>query len=252
MKFLIPSNLFTAIFALNLPQAYKETIETKPASIIVNDIENGSAELGLIPSLDLINHKDLFVSKNVAISFDGDISNSYLYFKPNQNNFSTIKLQGDVTSNEVILSKILFKERFGSEVEIVLDTDDIEIKKNNYLLCGNINFEKKYFNKGVSFSDQVAEMINYPYSQYLLVSKNEDILKQINSELKDFDKVIEDNIEDNLSKIRFDKDIQSFIIEEFNSVYYEMTQNEVDGLLDLLKQPYFYGMIEEIPELKLI
>lgn len=252
MKIQIPSNIFTAIFALNLPEKYRQSVETKPSSVIVKEIEEGKADVGLIPSLDLINHKELFISKKIAISFDGDLSNSYLYFKPNQNNFDSVKLQGDVTTNEVILSKILFKERFNSEVEIILDTDEIDFDNHNYLLCGNINLEKEYFDKGISFSDQVAAMINYPYTQYLLASKDQNMISQLNDDIKDLDKIIEDNLEENLSKIRFGNKVDDFLKTEFNSVYFEMTQNEVDGFTDLLRQPYYHTMIEDIFEIKFV
>ncbi len=252
MKIQIPSNIFTAIFALNLPDKYRQSVETRPSSVIVKEIEEGKAEAGLIPSLDLINHKELLVSKKIAVSFDGDLSNSYLYFKPNQNSFDTIKLQGDVTTNEVILSKILFRERFNSDVKIVLDTEEVNFENQNYLLCGNINLEKEYFDKGISFSDQIAEMINYPYTQYLLASRDENLIAKLNDDLKDLDKIIEDNLEENLSKIRFGKKVDDFLKREFNSVYYEMTQNEVDGFSDLLRQPYYHTMIEEIFEIKFV
>ena len=37
--------------------------------------------IGLIPSLDLLSFKDLFISSEIGISFNALLSNSYIHFK---------------------------------------------------------------------------------------------------------------------------------------------------------------------------
>ncbi|KAB2844186.1 MAG: hypothetical protein F9K45_05190, partial [Melioribacteraceae bacterium] len=114
MKVVIPQNIYAAIFAINLPGEIKNNIKVTASSLIANEIEKGNSDIGLMPTFDLINHKDFFVSGKAALSFDGILSNTYFYFVPGTEKISEIFLRGDISSNEIILSKILFSERFNS------------------------------------------------------------------------------------------------------------------------------------------
>jgi predicted solute-binding protein len=220
--------------------------------MISKELEEGVIDIALIPALDLLNHKELFVSKKIALSFDGELSNSYLYFKPDINNFERVYLAGDVSSNEAILVKILFAERYNSKVEVTLESKDLDLKSHNYLLCGNENFESRYFNRGVSFSDQIASMIDYPYTNYVLAARDEDAIDNFVKTLPELDKYIEDNLKSFLGKLNYSPEITEFVNEEFSSIYYELTSNEIDGLTELFKLPYYHGIAEEMIDIKLV
>ena len=48
------------------------------------------------------------------------------------------------------------------------------------------------------------------------------------------------------------KELKSLLKENFNSVYFNLTDNEIAGLHELLKLPFYHGMTEEICELKFV
>lgn len=250
MKLIVPRNIYSAIFTLSLPDETKESIKVESSSLIIRELKNGGADIGLIPSVDLLKHNDLFISKKIGISFDGLLSNSYLHLIPETSTFSDIYLNGDVTSNEIVLSKILFKERFNSDVVIHLDSNQPEFGEKNYLIVGNNNLLDKCFAKGISFSDQIAEIIDRPYVNFVLASPDQNKLKKFTEEMENWDKKIEDNLENYLKKIDEKEEVSEFIRLNFNSAYFEITENEVDALNDLLKLPFYHGMIDEIVELK--
>ena len=251
MKLIIPKNIYSALFALSLPDDLKESIVVESSSLIVREIKNGNAEIGLIPSFDLLKHNDLFVSKKIGISFDGLLSNSYLHLIPESSTFSDVYLNGDVSSNEIVLTNVLFKERFNSDVTIHLDSNPLELNKKNYLVVGKDNYQEN-FDRGISFADQIAEILDRPYVNFVLVSADKNKLEMFTKKMENWDKKIEDNLEKYLEKIDLPEESSEFIQSNFNSAYFEMTENEIEGLHDLLKLPFYHGMIEEIVELKWI
>ncbi|MDP4175735.1 MAG: hypothetical protein Q8933_17290, partial [Bacteroidota bacterium] len=194
MKIVFPKNIFTSILLAAMPEQLKSSVTFKDAPIISQEIEKNNADLALMPSLDLIKHPDLLVSSKIALSFDGSLSNTYLYFMPNQNKFTDIYLNGDISSNEIILSKILFNEKYGSDVQIHLDTNKLEKIDKNYLLAGDINLINNRYTNGMSFADEISEMMFLPYVNYVAVSKNREALESFNKSLKGMDAIIEDNI----------------------------------------------------------
>ena len=80
MKLIMPKNVFSAILKTALPQKYQIDILYQESSLICKSLEYNTSAIALIPSLELINNRNLFVSKKIALSFDGMLSNSYFYF----------------------------------------------------------------------------------------------------------------------------------------------------------------------------
>lgn len=250
MRILIPQNIYSAIFAMSLPDEMKKNIEVKPSSVICTELEKDSNAIGLMPSLDLFKHKELFVSSKLAISFDGVLSNTYIYFEPDQLDFKDLFLRGDVSTNEIILSKLLFSEKYSREVNVVLDTKDVDFDNNNYIIVGNENLDYSPIDRGMSFADQIASLIDYPYVNFVFASKSEGNILELENSIPGLDKKIEDNIEKYLSKIELKDNLYDSIVADLNSVYFEMTENEKEALVELIKIPFYRGIFDEIIELK--
>jgi len=250
MKLIIPQNIYSAIFAMSLPDELKKNIEVKPSSIICNELEKDSNAIGLMPSMDIYKHKDLFVSSKLGISFDGVLSNTYIYFEPEQLSFNDLFLRGDVSTNEIILSKILFTEKYAQDVNIVLDTSPVDFDNRNYIVVGNENLDFNPIDKGMSFADQIASLIEYPYVNFVIASKNQGNIIELEHTLTSLDKKIEDNIEKYLSKIDISDNLYDSIVAELNSVYFEITENEKEALYELIKLPFYKGIFEEIIDVK--
>lgn len=252
MKILIPQNIYSAIFAMSLPGEFKNFIEVRPSSVISNELETDDDAVGLMPSMDLYKHKELFVSGQMGLSFDGVLSNAYIYFQPDQVAFKNLMMRGDVSTNEMILSKILFTERYAQDVTLVLDTAPVDFENKNYIIVGNENLDHKPFDRGMSFADQIAALIDYPYVNFVLASKQQGNLIEFGNSVKSLDKRIEDNIENYLSKIELQDELYDGIVSELNSVYFEVTENEREALTEMIKLPFYKGIYEDIIDIKFV
>lgn len=235
-----------------LPQELKDSLIFREASVLSTELESGNADLALVPSCDLIKHPHFLVSSKVAISFDGLLSNAFFYFMPDQNKFSDVYMHGDISTNEIILSKILFKEKYSTDVQIHLDTARIAAGSKNYLIIGDTNLEHGLFNSGMSLSDEVSEMLFMPYVNFVAVAKEASYLEELHRALHDTDVLIEDNLDKLLKPFQIDEAAKEVIKSNFNSVYFEMTASEVDALKELLQLPYFHGITDDMVELKFV
>lgn len=255
MKIFIPQNYFAALWGLMLKDEHKTLLSIKPASMINQIVETSdeSDDLFLLPSLSLIKNKELFISKNFGIAFDGLLSNSYLYLRSDIQTFDSILLRGDVSMNEILLAKILFLEKYDSEIEIKLDTAAKSDKtKNDYLIVGNENLESDFVNTGISFADQIASMINFPYVEYVLASRSEESIVTFNESYPAMDELVEEDIDKLLKKMNMTEEITEFIKMNLDSLYFDLSNTEIDALGELLRLPFYHGITEEISELKLV
>jgi hypothetical protein len=80
MNIYFPQNLFTRLIYDSLPDDLKKDVLFRPSSIITKDIIDSNDSAALIPVMDLIKNKDLFISRSFGISFEGSLNPSYIYF----------------------------------------------------------------------------------------------------------------------------------------------------------------------------
>lgn len=251
MIFGIPQNIFAAIFAFSLNDTYKNSIKGAPSATLAAKAEADVYDLVLMPSFDLLSHKELFVSSKAGISFDGEISNSYLYFRES-GAVDSFYMYGDVSSNEIILSKLVFSEKIRKDVEVTIETGTPDYESKNYIVCGNANFEDDLYKSGLSFADQVADLIDAPYVNYVVASKKKEVIEEFNKSLSALDKKIEDNIEKYLVSAGIDESLKSFIGNRLNQIYFEITENEKEGLSEMIRLPFYKGIVKDIVEVKFV
>lgn len=252
MKLLLPDNIFAKVFSLLIPGVKEEDIIYTGSAVISKELNEGKGDIALIPSLDLLNHNDFFVSSKAAVSFDGILSNSNFYFLKQIRLVKELYLRGDVSKNDVILSKIIFSEQFDSSVEVFLDSKPFELNSRNYLICGDDNFAGAIYEAGLSLSDQISDIMETPYVNFVLVSKNEELLKEFTSKLEGLDKYLDENFDEIAAKLNYHQSIIDYLKENLNSIYFDMTEVEKKALADLIRLPYFTGIVEDIIEIKLV
>ncbi len=248
MKLFAPKNIFTSLLVSVLPEDIQPIY--KSSSLLSKELEINTTSVALIPSLDIIKNRNLFVSNKIAISFDGLLSNSYLYFAENKKDIEKVFLKGDVSLNEIFLSKILFDEKFASNVELSLETSETVDNKKDYILVGDDNFYSNNFKRGMSFAEEIADILELPYVNFVLASPDREALQNFERAISSLDDKIEDEIQKILNSLAFSEDFNSFIVANLNSVYYQMTENEVDALSELIKLVYYYGIIDDVFDVK--
>ena len=254
MNILIPQNFYAGLWALMLNDEHKSKLIIKPASLLNQEVENSDEnDIFLLPSLSVYKNKDLFISKRFCMAFDGLLSNSYLYLREGIQTFDSILLRGDVSINEIFLSKILFLEKYDSEIEIKLDTSEkFDLEKNDYLIVGNENIEADFVNNGISFADEINTLLNYPYVDFILASKSKESLEEFHGSYEKLEERLEDEIDVLLQKMKLDEPVSDFIKMNLNSLYFELTENEISALNEMCRLPFYHGMTEDITDLKFI
>ena len=252
MKLILPQNIFAVILKTMLPQQYQTEIMYQESSLICKDLEYNTSAIALIPSLELVNHRKLFVSKKIALSFDGMLSNSYFYFIKGEKEFQKIYLRGDISLNEILLAKILFAEKFSSQIEIALDTNKNPEKVRDYIIAGDENFHSWDYSSAISLADEVSEMIGLPYVNFVFASQDKDALEEFNEQIIPIDEGIDSEITSIVKGLTVSENVKIFIIENLGSVYFDMTDNEENAVNELIKLIFYHGIIDDIFDVNFI
>jgi len=250
-KLYLPRNIFSKIFATEIQSKTEINVEFLHSSLIARRLIEDQNSIGLMPSLDLLTNKDLFVSSRIGITFDALLSNSYIHFKEEQKTIEEIFLKGEVSSNEVILSKILFKEFYGITVKTTLLSQEPPDFDENILIVGDENFEREMFLNGLSFSEEVIEMIGAPYVNFVLAGLSEDIVKNFNSE---YDDVFKNGHKENFSQLlpELPQTSLDFISVNIQHVIFDFDEQDLEAIKLLLQMPYYHGLLKEMIEVKFV
>jgi len=248
-KFYLPNNIFSRILLSEIEDKSNVDLDFLPSSIIAKELSNYKNSVGFIPSMDLITHKDLFVSAEIGISFNALLSSSYIYFKEEQESIDELFLKGDVTSNEIILSRILFKEFYDVEIKTILLNREVTDFNNNILISGDENFEKELFLNGLSFSEEIIELINAPYVNFVLASNSDEILKDFTSKYKNsFRNGHLDNYNNPFPN--FPQTSLDFISVNIQHLVFDLEEQDLEGIKLLLQIPYYHGIIKDMIDIK--
>jgi hypothetical protein len=251
MKIISPDNYFARLFFHNFEKEIKDSILYSASSLIMVELLNEDNTIALIPNTDLIKNKDIYISKSFGLSFEGGISNSYIYYGSESKNITEINLSGDVSSCEVVLAKILFKELYNTELKIVLSTSTGMEPGKNYIISGDRNLDEDLFVQGFSFAEEMIELINLPYVNYVFASKNPELIKQFNSLAgAPVDKFLDDPDETVKSIIPLNQ--QEYFMANLYSLIFKYDEQDVEGIIQLLQLPYFHGITNDIVVLNMV
>lgn len=250
MNLFFPDNIFASLIAKNLKGNHE--VNFLPSSLLAKKISEDENSAALIPTTDLLQHNELFVSKKFGISFDGELSNSYIYFKPGEEELKEIALCGDVSSLEALLTKILFKEVYNSDVTIKILTDEAQFDKNNLVVSGDKNFVTGIFKKGLSFADEFTDYLNLPFVNYIAASQSSKLIEELNEISKNISETIYTSIDNGEGLEKYPVEAVEFIKLHIAEVIYEFDEQDVEGITQLVMLPYLHGITKEIFEIKFV
>lgn len=252
MDILLPDNIFTRILSSVFTEKEIVKLHHFPSGLLSKKINEIKNSVGLIPTMDLLNHKDFFVSPSLGISFDESICNSYLYFNREEKNLKEIVLAGDVSTNEAILTKILFSETYGIDVQLSFEKPNDKPSSKNRILVGDRNFIERKFEFGISFAEEMIELISAPYINFVFACESEEALKNFHSKYQDvISKLHPTEVFENTDET-FTSSSKNYLTENFQHVVFNFDEQDLEGIKQLLQLPYYHGIIKDLINVKFV
>jgi hypothetical protein len=251
VRLLFPNNIFARLIADHLPEGMKNNISFLSSSVLSKELTEDEDAIGLIPVMDIINHKDFFISSKAGLSFESTLCNSYIYFDSGQREIKDVYLAGDISSQEVILSKILFKEQYDTAVEMHLLADN-NLAGKNLIIAGDKNFNDNIFANGISFADEMIENLNLPYVNYIFAAGKKERLETLHEIVTDTGELIYSSMDDYNFSEAISELSRDYIKSNISSLIVNFDQQDIEGLEQLIRLPYFYGIIKDIADVKFV
>lgn len=245
-----PQNIFSQILVGKLDKSEKDSFTFLPSAFLTKKLSEDFSAVALIPTSDIITNKELYISSKVGISFEGSLGNSYIFYEKEKNTIESLKLFGDASTMEVIFGKILFKELYNANVGIVLTTDKTKLDNGNYIIAGDDNFLEIRYKNGISFAEEVVDMISAPFVNYVIASQDKDVLIEVSNEI--FEKVSYMDYSNISLPDEFPSESLDFIKGNISKVFYALDNQDIEGINQLIRLPFYHGIIKDIVEVKFV
>ena len=225
-----------------------------PSTQLTAALLKDKKSIGLIPTLDLIKHEELFVSKLGGISFESVLCNSYFYYAAggDKKKITEVSLTGDVSSNEAILCKILFAELYDQQVKISLQSGNEITSETPLLVVGDNNFVNEKCLTGVSFADEAIEILSAPFVNFVFASQIKQNIEDFNSSFASLIPKYYESVLPFISSLDYSEEFRNKIKQEFSSFVFDFDSMDIDGIAQLTRLPYYHGMIKEIIDIKFV
>lgn len=249
-KIFFPNNVFTKILSGMLDKSLQDSIAILSSASLTKKLSEDFSTVALIPTSDIITNKDLYISSKVGISFEGPLCNSYIFYQRGKDTINSLKLYGDTSTMEVIFGKILFKELYNTNVEIVLTVDKVNLENSDYIIAGDDNFLESKFRNGFSFAEEIVDMISAPFVNYVFASHDKDTLIEVSANI--FEKISNTNFGDVPIPSELHLESQKFIKENISKVFYSLADQDIEGINQLIRLPFYHGMIKDVIEVKFV
>lgn len=250
MQIALPHNIFTTVMYEALPDSIKPSVLYKPAAALSQLLHHNKVDIALLPVMDLLTHRDLFVSSKRGISFESELSNSYIYFKPGQVELNHLALGGDISSTEVILSKILIKELYGAEVDLRVLPDYKQGGYDNLLLVGDDNYQSELYSQAVNFSEEVVELLNLPFVNFVFCANDADLLRQFEEQTSTIEANTYAEVEAEEWEFRLNTEVRDYFQQNISHVIYNFEEQDKEGIVQLLRLPYFHGIAKDLIDVR--
>lgn len=247
MQILSPNNLVSKLAISTLPKYLQNSTLFFSEEILLNSV-NSSDNLVLVPTNQLLIYPHLYVSRRFGVSFEGDFSNAYIYYSKSDDVVKDVYLKGEYASVEKMIAKIVLSEFYDLDVNII-EINELNEQTQNYILVGDENFTESNIFKGISLGSQVVDLLELPYVNYVLVSRDEKSIREFNKSADDISDFIDLGFVENC--IKTDK-VSEYIKNNLASLVTKFNENDLQGIEELIRLPYYHQIIDDIVEVRFI
>jgi hypothetical protein len=248
MNIAIPDNLFTRVFVE--AGALGATRQTTPASRALRSLKSGEADAAMVPPLDLLDdHEGVVVSGKYGVALEADVSNAYLYFDENDEEFDRLRVGGDVAKHDAILASVVFRELYGVAPAIVVATE-IDEGEGHLLIVGDKNYENDRYLRGQNFGEAVNETLSAPYPLLALAARDEETLELVHDRLGDLNARLDNVAREGEWRADYPDAIVEDFLRDLSLVTFEFAEPHRDALTALTRLPFYHGVVKDVPDFK--
>ncbi|GMU86263.1 MAG: hypothetical protein AMXMBFR48_15050 [Ignavibacteriales bacterium] len=250
MRLLLPDNIYFRALVSILPPESKISAEFRPSAALLSAFDQKEADLAFLPSFYLIKDETLRISSKIGLSFEGLGSTSFivLHEAPEEGK-PELSVTGDHSIQEVLLVKMLMNELYGLEPAFHIKAPEDALADKNIILAGDLAFTSGKYKEALSFAEEVVEMGDLPYLNFVLAARDSGKGKQA-------EKIILEAVDEFYNDLEgeelfgLDPESRQFVRENMQNTILDIDEADLEGLNNLLRMLFYQGLADDIRELK--
>ena len=137
-------------------------------------------------------------------------------------------------------------------IEIKISTKEQDLVNTNHVITGDKNFEEDKYLLGISFAEEMIEVLSLPFVNYVFASPDRASIEKLNNMLTGVGKSVYDTVETNNFSEHFSAKARNYFIENISSLVFNFGEQDIEGINQIIRLPYYHGLIDDIVELNFV
>ncbi|MCB0744651.1 MAG: hypothetical protein KDC67_12150, partial [Ignavibacteriae bacterium] len=101
-------------------------------------------------------------------------------------------------------------------------------------------------------SEYISDFLEYPYVNYLVASRDEEIINKFHLQNEDFNKTIIEKLSKILEKINLGDEINDFIYSNQFLMDFNFDVDQIEGYNQLIRLLYYHQIIDDLFDVKFV
>ena len=93
-------------------------------------------------------------------------------------------------------------------------------------------------------------MIDLPYVNFVFASADKEAIEMFNKQIVPINERIDDKLINAIKELNLSEKVKEFFVENLNSIYFDMTDNEETAINELIKLIFYHGIIDDMFDVK--
>jgi predicted solute-binding protein len=220
-------------------------------------LRNGEVRAGLVPCIEYAKHyveQSYQIIPAIAISSCGAVGSARLYFNEGLQNINTVAVDiGSIT--EIVLARILLSERYNVEPRFLPMNPDVKAmlsKADAALVIGDeAFFDDSGWTSKIDVGEEWQDFSELPFVYSFWVGRQNLLQEKEVGWLLQSKEFGVQKISDIAGDAARTHNVDLALCEHYltQSLHYDLGENELDGLREFYRLCFYYGMIDDIPDL---
>jgi hypothetical protein len=150
------------------------------------------------------------------------------------------------------LAKILFSENYGVDIQLSFEKINGGLSGKNRILVGDRNFIENNLVSGISFTEEIIELISAPYVNFVFASDSENALKKFHSKYKKIISMLNPVEVFEKSEESIISSSNNYLSENLQHIVYDFDKQDLEGVKQLLQLPFYQDIIKDMIDVKFV
>jgi len=219
----------------------------------IDGLMSNERNVAFVPPIDFAqNSSGMILYPGIGVASSGESSVARLYLRRNLPLIRTLAV-GNVSTTDVVLSRIVLGEKYDSEpaiIPVIGSIDEMLVKADCALVSGNSLLTVNSNHPFIDIVDEWNDITELPFVHTICIARSEIFSKNISALLLASQEAGRNSLESIAQETSAEAKLPADLLQNYLShFFYGFDDLSKTSLDEFFRMAFYYGMLPDIPEI---